>query len=495
LSEDKGVWFEPTFNRSVKIRSRDHRISSNGGALLLREVDQRLGLTEELGRRLYDRRNPRKIRYTLTELLRESIYAQAMGYRSDDDSDVLAHDPAMRVATWDRPGEHVLEERLASQPTQSRLIDALANRKGNLEEVRSALPAWVEKHLRASGKDRAVVHGTLDVDSLPVVVYGRQPGAAFNGYYNESVYHPLVAGFSVEGNYDHRRLGDGFVHAILRGGRVHTATGALRFIREALRRCSGFGRVLDVRIDAGFVEGPVVDGLTDDGVRFVGRVKNNAVLDRLAAPYLTRPPGRPPKEGYEDIRELGNYQAESWRYPQRVILVVVDRPDPKTGQLNLFPHHFFLVTSWAPSEKDAMAVLQHYRNRGTFEDRIGELQNHVAPQLSHPRFEENEAALLLGLLSYNLLSILRGELEGAFGSGWDIGRVQRSVLKAGARITKGGRRLFVDLAQAVTGFWHQLSEAIRRWRFPSPWNEPTGPTARPWTPPPSHAHLQLVLRE
>jgi len=48
-------------------------------------------------------------------------------------------------------------------------------------------------------------------------------------------------------------------------------------------------------------------------------------------PYLKRPPGRPPKEGYETVIELGKYQAESWEFAQRVILVVVDRPDPKAG--------------------------------------------------------------------------------------------------------------------------------------------------------------------
>ena len=62
-----------------------------------------------------------------------------------------------------------------------------------------------------------------------------------------------------------------------------------------------------------------------------------AVLDRLAGPHLKRPVGRPPKEGYEDVIELGFYQARSWRHPQRVLLVIIDTPDPKTGQLNLLP--------------------------------------------------------------------------------------------------------------------------------------------------------------
>ncbi len=62
----------------------------------------------------------------MTELLRERVYAMAQGYSAQDDADRLAHDPAFKMAVWDRRGDDVIEERLASQPTQSRLISILA---------------------------------------------------------------------------------------------------------------------------------------------------------------------------------------------------------------------------------------------------------------------------------------------------------------------------------------------------------------------------------
>jgi hypothetical protein len=495
MSEEKNPWFKATFNRAVNIRSRDHRLSSDGGVLLLREADQRLGLIESLGAQLHDPRDQDQVRYTLPELLRERIFARAQGYSADDDADLLAHDPAVRIASWDRPGERVMDERLASQPTQSRLTDTMANYKKNLEAVRSALPEWIERHLRATGKDRAVLRGTLDIDSFPINAYGSQEGAAFHGYYEEKIYHPLVASFSPQGDYDSKRLGDGFVHAILRAGNADSAQGSVRFIREALKRCSGFARRIDIRFDAAFTEGWIMDSLTDDGIRFVGRLKTNKALDKLAKPYLVRPVGRPPAEGYQSVVELGRHQAESWRHPQRLILVIVDKPDPKTGQLEFFPHYFFLITNWTYEEKVSHEVLEHYRQRGTFEDRIGEFQQSVSPHLSSPRFQENEAELLLSLLSYNLLSILRGELESRSPNGWDLGRLQKSVLKAGARITRGARQLFVDVALAVVPLWTRLLEQIERWRLPSRWPTPKGPTKRRWIPPPRHAHRSLVLRE
>jgi hypothetical protein len=108
--------------------------------------------------------------------------------------------------------------------------------------------------------------------------------------------------------------------------------------------------------------------------------------------------------------ELGSHKAESWKHEQRVVLVVVDKPDPKTGQLEFFPHCFFLVTSSTKEEKDAQALLEQYRRRGTFEDRIGELRACTQAPLSSRRFEENEATLLLSLLAFNLVVMIRGEL-------------------------------------------------------------------------------------
>ena len=117
MGEAQGTLFEPEFNRSIKIQTSEQKITAHAGAVLLREVDHQLGLVESLAEQLADPRDAKKIRYTATELLRERIYALALGSKNQDDLDRLAHDPAMRMATWDRPGEEVLQQRLASQPT------------------------------------------------------------------------------------------------------------------------------------------------------------------------------------------------------------------------------------------------------------------------------------------------------------------------------------------------------------------------------------------
>lgn len=499
MSEGKRPVFEPSFNRAVKVRGGEDRLTSDAGALLLREADQRLDLTRSLAAKLLDRRKPEHIRYQLVELLRERLYALAQGYDAQDDVDELAHDPALRLAVWDRPGEALLSERLASQPTQSRLLAALGNFRTNIEALRETLPDWPARHLRATGNDHAPRHITIDIDSFPIQAYGQQAGVQYNGYYREHVFHPLVASFTVGGDYDGfqsgLRLGQGFIHAVLRAGNVHTASGAKRFFLETVRKAKQLGYVAELRFDAGFAEGALLDLLTDRNIHFLARLKANARLQELASPHLRRPPGRPPKEGREVLVELGTYQAESWRHAQRVILVIVDKYDSKTGQLTLEPDHFFLVTSFTAEERSAEERLEHYRKRGTFEDRLGEFRQWIGPKLSSQAFESNEATLLLALLAFNLANMLRCELEDKAGACWDLGRFQKSVLKAGGRIIKGARQLFVDLAQAVVPFWEKLVARLQRWRLSKRYPAPRRMRYRPLLPPPRHAFLTRVIRE
>ncbi len=478
MGEAQKWLFEPSFNRAVKVCASDERITSDGGLVLLREADHRLGLTEWLAGRLFDPRRQDLIRYQLVELLRERLYALAQGYSAQDDADRLAHDPAMKMAVWDRPGDRVLDERLASQPTQSRLMDILTLTPGNRAALRDSLSEACERHLRAAGGDHAARKVTIDIDSFPIQVHGQQPGAAYNGHYQETVYHPLVASYAVAGKYDSmqdgQRLGSGFLHAILRQGQVHTAQGVKRFLHEVVGKAQRLGHVLDFRIDAGYTDGATLDLLTDEKLRFIGRLKSNAVLERLAAPHLWRPVGRPPQGGYEEVVELGMYQAASWKHPQRLLLVIVDRPDPKTGQLNLLPDYFFLVVGWQAEELDGPAALEHYRQRGTFEDRLGEFQQAIAAHLSHDDFQANEALLRLSLLAFNLGSMLRIEYEAAAGSCFDLGRFQRDVLKAGGRVVKGGNRLLLRMARVVAPFWEQLAGCLARWKLPARFSPPRG---------------------
>ncbi len=497
MGESQSWLFEPTFNRSVTVESKDERLTTDGGVILLREADHQLGLTEYLASQLFDPRREDRIRYTLTELLRERLYAMALGYSVQDDADRLAHDPAFQLAVWDRRGDDVIDERLASQPTQSRLVSILAQEE-NREKLRDGLFESISRYVLSAGPQRRVFRATIDLDSFPIEVYGSQSGAAYNGHYGAKIYHPLVASICIDGKYDAARpgsrLGNGFIGARLRPGNVHTADDSLPFIQAVVRQTRQICRYFDLRLDAGFVSGEILDALTDDHVRFIGRIKANARLQALAEPHLTRPPGRPPKGGYERVIELGPYQADSWKHSQRLILVIVDEPDSE-GLLFDMPRYFFLVTNHPRTTRSGRNLLGHYRQRGTFEDRLSEFNAILGPHLSQSDCWKNDVSLVMALLAFNLSSLLRLELEAAHGGSWDLVRFRDCVLKAGGRVVKHGNRLVVKLAKAVSAFWSTLSARVARWRLPTTYPTRTGPQPRSWMPPPAHAHLELVHRE
>jgi hypothetical protein len=343
------------------------------------------------------------------------------------------------------------------------------------------------------------MRATIDIDSFPIVVHGEQQGSSYNGHYRDTVYHPLVASFSVHGDYDStrhgHRLGNGFLHAVLRQGQVHTAQGMKRFTQRVVAQARQMARSFDLRLDGGFTNGTVMDELSDGHVRFCGRLKKNPVLVRLAEPHLSRPPGRPPAEGYEKVIELGKYLADGWKHAQRLILVVVDKPDPNTGQLNLLPRYFFLITNWPRTLRSGEVILAHYRKRGTFEDRLGEFNQVIGPHLSSAEFVENEVTMLLALLAFNLTTMLRNELEDELGGCWDLHRFQQSVLRTGGRVVKHARRVWLQIEQGVGSFWQIMTQRIAQLRLAPRWATPRGSRPRRYVPPPSHAHLALVLRD
>ena len=158
------------------------------------------------------------------------------------------------------------------------------------------------------------------------------------------------------------------------------------------------------------------------------------------------------------------------------------------------PRLFFLVTNWPKDQRFADQLLNHYRPRGTFDDRLGEFNQAIGVHLSSKLFAENEATLLMGMLAFNLASTLRTEAEEEFEIGWDLGRFQSTVLRSAARVTKHARQLFVHVVSSITKFWKCLAERIGRWFVPADCPQPTGALRRAYRPPPSHAHLPEVLR-
>lgn len=478
-----------SFNPAIRLEARPERLSSDGGMLLIREIDQRLSVTRDLARRLFDPRDPDLLIHPLAELLRTSIQLIAQGWHDQDDADKLRRDPACRLAVSDRRGQSPLRpaddgtpDGLASQPTLSRLIGILSS-ETNRRALRETLLTVAARRLRAMNGGHRLRHVDLDVDSIPLQVFGHQPGAAFNGHYGFRCYHPLVASIAQTGD---------MVDLALRPGHVHTADGSTSFILPLIDRVEAqIGQVAHLRGDAGFPEENLLSALEmrPRPVPYVFRIKNNPVLNRLAKPYLTRPVGRRPDHPRTWFAEL-EYRAASWSRARRVVLVVIDEPG------ELYVRWFFLLTSYRGEDVSAEELLELYRQRGTAEMRQGEFKDVLEPALSctqrpksHyagrvPRkrtasgdpMARNEAVLLLHALAYNLMNAGRQMIAAATGQGMSLRRFREQVLKVAARFCLTGRRIVVVVARSAAPLWAVLLRRLARLRL---YPDPAPPLAAP----------------
>ncbi len=474
MGEADPTVFPFLFNRSVGLEGRAERLTADAGALALRELDERMGFTCALAAGLHDPRNQRLITHPFEELLRSRLYAMVQGHRDQDDLDALRDDPALRLAVSQRRGDAALRpveehelvpDGLASQPTQSRLIETLT-RPENLAALPKLLFDSAVRGQRALRGRRRVRTLTIDVDSFPIDVHGNQEGGETNGYYHRRVYNPLIAMNAETGDW---------LDAQLRPGGAHTAMGLTDFVLPLIERCEReLCQEATLRADAG-MPGPellaALDAYERGGrrrrcVRYTFRLASNPALERLAKPYLKRPPGRPPNHERVWTHEL-SYQAGSWDRARRVVLVVIDRPGL------LFVEHFFLLTSWTQEDKDGDALLAHYRERGTMEGHIGELQDVLRPTLSSSSrgrgddpgrdgFCANAATLMLYALAYNLANTLRRVTALATRTAWSLKRLRERVLRVPARMVLHARRVVVVLRAADVPLWSTVLRRLTR---------------------------------
>lgn len=206
MGETQKCPFQLSFNSSLRVDFQGARVTSDGGLILVRQLDERLGLSELMEQHLADSRAKNE-QVPLADLLRQSIYSRLAGYEDINDAERLSQDPTSRLIgsqkIWERKA--ALTSRLQSFETE--LLTEEANLAG-LAALNRELVARAE----AIDSPRRIV---LDVDSTEVPVYGEQEQSAYNGHFDSTCYHPLLL-FNREGDC---------LAAKLRPGNVPSAEG------------------------------------------------------------------------------------------------------------------------------------------------------------------------------------------------------------------------------------------------------------------------------
>ena len=423
--------------RPVVVRSDAPEMSTDAGALLLRQLDEHLGLTRELARLIPDGRRADRVLHDRCEQLRQRVYQIALGYEDCNDADRLRHDPVLKIACGRTPKDGI---GLSSQPTLSRFENKMPG-----WAVGRLLRALEQQWLDSLPPDQSAV--VLDIDSTDDPTHGRQQLTFFHGFFDHYVYHPVLI-------FD----GDGqLVTAVLRPGNQHASRGSRGLLRRLIRkiraRCPDAAIV--VRADSGFCVPRVLrelerlDRELGDVDYLMGKARNPA-LERQLAPLMKAAVKE--QRGSEKIRRFDDfrYSAGSWNRSRRIIA--------KAEVTWLGPNPRFVITSIRGFDPEDL--YRAYCERGQSENYLKDFKRALkADRLSCHRFRANFLRLLLHAMAYRLLFALR-RLAGRIQP--NLARLQFDtlrlrLLKVAGTVTQSVRRVLVQLPAAFP-----LSETFHR---------------------------------
>ena len=424
--------------------------SSDGGALLLKAIDDRLGLTWRLASAIHDRRQPGKVAHSLRDLLRQRVFGLACGYADCNDAARLVDDPIHKLLLERDPLDGAA---LGSQPTLSRFENAVG--RADLYRLGTALAdAVLTAHRERLGGDVRLI--TIDLDATDDPTHGQQEFALFNGYYDTWCYLPLIA--TVTFNTEPIQS---VVAALLRPGTGAATRGVRGLLRRLFRKLRAlFPRArLRVRADAGFAEAKLLSFLDRAGVDYVLGLSGNRRLDKRVRRLLGR--ARMRARTTEETATLygeTRYAARRWDRKRRMIMKAEVLCYPGRARKD---NPRFLVTNLP--HRPATVYTRLYCGRGDMENRLKELQQGLAmARTSCSRFAANQLRLLFSVAAYALFQTLQGFARtSALGSA-QVWTVRERLVKVAVWVERSVRRIVLHLPQTCPwrDTWRDLAQAL-----------------------------------
>jgi hypothetical protein len=420
--------------------------NSDGGALLLKALDDRLGVTERLARSLRDPRQPGKIDHARLELVRQRVYGIAGGYADGNDAARLAQDPVHKLLLERDP---LAGLDLASQATLSRFENAVGRQELYLASVGLADLVIEHHRVRLGGHARRI---TIDLDPTDDPTHGQQEFSFFNGHYDTWCYLPLVATLTFNAEPIEYVVG-----AVLRPGKSPAKHGAISLRPRLLARLRvAFPRAtLRIRLDGGFASPEVFEFLEAEGVEYVVAMASNVRLVKRSRRLMGRVRMLSKASGQTEHRYgETRYAARKWKRKRRVILKAEVVRHPGRHPKNT-PR---VVVTHLPDPP--AAVYQVDCGRGDLENRLQERHQGLAmDRTSGHRFLANQFRVLLTLAAYILFQTLQAHTPGTAGADAQVSTLRERLIKLAAWVERSVRRIVRHLPTTYPWLttWRQLA--------------------------------------
>ncbi len=419
-------------------------ISSDGGGLLLKEVERARGWIRDLAGCFDDHRNPALIEHSVSALLKQRLFGLALGYEDVSDHDTLRADPLLAVVCdkADPVGEHRRSPGDRGKPLAGKsTLNRLEHGRGASDRYKKIVvnhdavaDLFVAKFISRHPQLPVVL--MLDLDATDDPLHGQQEGRFFHGYYGGYCYLPLYI-----------FCGSELLCAKLRPANIDASEGALEQVQRIVARLREARPEVQIilRADSGFARDEIMSWCEDNGVDYVFGLARNARLENMLAPAMACA-----KRSFEffgqssrAFMELSYRTLGSWSRSRRVV--------GKAEYLDKGANPRFIVTSLSAHFAGARYLYEGtYCGRGDMENRIKEQQLDLfADRTSTATLAGNQLRLWLSAIAYSLVNDLRElGLATTHMAKATCGTIRVRLLKIGAQVRVSVRRVLINLASS-----------------------------------------------
>ena len=412
----------PVGDKAVDLDFDGGLLSSDAGLVLLKAPDEQLGLTRALAAVLKDSRDPRRVHFTLHDLLKQRVLQIAAGYEDANDANTLRHDPIFKLLLERLPDTG---PPLASQPTLSRF----ENHVSRTELYRMAR-VLVDQFITSYARPPQLI--VLDFDDTEDPVHGEQEQARYDGYYGGYCFMPL---------HLYEGLSGRLITTIFKAKRF-TGTQMLSVLKRLVKRLRQAwpDTLVILRGDSHFAYPEVMQWIEAQAhLSYVTGLTSNAVLQTLARDVVEQTKRASKRDGGKITRfHSTRYQAGTWSRSRRVVIKVEGSDQGVKTR--------FVVTDMEQAR--TKVLYQHiYCARGQAENEIKEHKRYLkSDRTSCHRFEANQFRVFLHSAAYVLLDTLRREVfKTAPWACATMETIQLHVLKLGARVQELTDRITISL--------------------------------------------------